>query len=530
MNDIEEIYLPSRNQHQTVSKVSKHDWVPVTHNGLSTRFKVLISICAVIGIVVFLVALIVPTLANNKSTSSTSTTNSVMNTTTQTTSISITSTLTTTISISTTLASTASTSTSGSTSASTSTIITTFTSLTTLTSTTAASTSITTSAWTSTTLTSMSTASTSSITSFITSTLSAAISTISTTTTSTSTPTTTISTLSTTTFTTSTISTLSTTTFTTSTPTSLTSSTTTTTSTSTTTTTTTTTTSTSTTTTSTTSTSASTTTSTTSTSTSTTSTETSTTSTSTTSTTSTSTTTTTASCAPGFSATQSAKCVDILSNLYNCGSIGYVCSSDYTICSAGICKTTPTIQLSGATPIPAWVGVTTDDDIQQVSLPVNVTLYNYSTSSVTVSSNGLLCLGSCTDAYANQKLPTTSVGGPTAFIFWYDLAIYSGTTTQMVYYATSGTAPNRITGFEFYTTSSTYPSNYYHFQILFYENLPNIVKYVYFEISDGGSLATIGVQQSSSGPNITYSVNQAFAVAYNTTLLFDTNAGTYTRI
>ncbi|CAF4031394.1 unnamed protein product [Adineta steineri] len=511
MNDIEEIYLPSSNQHQTVLKVSKHDWVPATHNGLSTRFKVLISICAVVGIVVFLVALIVPTLANNKSISSTSTTYTIMNTTTQTTSISITSTLTTTTSISTTLVSTASTSTSGSTSA----IITTFTSLATLTSTTAASTSIATSAWTSTTLTSMSTVSTSSITTFITSTLSAAISTISTTTFTTSTPTTSISSS------TSTISTLSTTPSTTSTPTSLTSSTTTTT----------TTTSTSTTTTSTTSTSMSTTTTSTSTSsTISTSTTTTTISTSTaTSTASTSTTTTTASCAPGFSATQSAKCVDILSNLYNCGSIGYVCSSNYTICSAGICKTAPTIQLSEATPIPAWVGVTTDDDIQQVSLPVNVTLYNYSTNSVTVSSNGLLCLGSCTDAYANQKLPTTSVGGPTAFVFWYDLAIYSG-TTQMVYYATSGTAPNRITGFEFYTTSSTYPSNYYHFQILFYENLPNIVEYVYFEISDGGSLATIGVQQSSSGPSITYSVNQAFAVAYNTTLLFDTNEGTYTRI
>ncbi|CAF4246589.1 unnamed protein product, partial [Adineta steineri] len=33
MNDIEEIYLPSSNQHQTVSKVSNHNWVPVTHNG-----------------------------------------------------------------------------------------------------------------------------------------------------------------------------------------------------------------------------------------------------------------------------------------------------------------------------------------------------------------------------------------------------------------------------------------------------------------------------------------------------------------
>ncbi|CAF4076911.1 unnamed protein product [Adineta steineri] len=238
---------------------------------------------------------------------------------------------------------------------------------------------------------------------------------------------------------------------------------------------------------------------------------------------------TTVSCPSGYSATQTAKCVDILSSLYNCGSVGFICSSKYRICSAGVCKTAPTTQLSGATVIPAWVGTSTDDDIQQVSLPVNVTLYNYSTSLVTVSTNGLLCLGYCTIAYANENLPTGLVGGPTAFVFWYDLAINDG-TGQMVSYSTSGTAPNRITGFEYYLSSTANPSSYYHFLILFYENLPNIVEYVYLEISDGGSSATIGVQQSSSGPSITYSVDQAFAVAYNTTLQFDTNAGTYIRL
>ncbi|CAF3715144.1 unnamed protein product [Adineta steineri] len=239
-----------------------------------------------------------------------------------------------------------------------------------------------------------------------------------------------------------------------------------------------------------------------------------------TSTTSTSRTTTTVSCAFGYVATPSAACVNIENDFNNCGSIGYVCSSSYTICSAGMCKTGLAIQLSGAIPISAWVGVTTDDAIQQVSLSVKVTLYNYTTSSVTVSSNGLLCLGSCTNAYSNQYLPTTGVGGPTAFGFWDDLEIYSG-IGQMVYYATSGTAPNRITTFEYYISYYASPSSYFHFQIIFYENLPNVVKYVYFEIFNG---------ESSSGPSITYSVNQAYAVAYNTTLIFDTNAGTYTRL
>ncbi len=37
-------------------------------------------------------------------------------------------------------------------------------------------------------------------------------------------------------------------------------------------------------------------------------------------------------------------------------------------------------------------------------------------------------------------------------------------------------------------------NQYYHFQIIFYENLSNIVKCFYFEMSDGGVSATIGIQ------------------------------------
>ncbi|CAF0863769.1 unnamed protein product [Adineta steineri] len=47
MNDIEEIYLPSHNQHETVSKPNQ-DWVSVTHNRLSKRFKIWIGVCTVL--------------------------------------------------------------------------------------------------------------------------------------------------------------------------------------------------------------------------------------------------------------------------------------------------------------------------------------------------------------------------------------------------------------------------------------------------------------------------------------------------
>jgi hypothetical protein len=90
-------------------------------------------------------------------------------------------------------------------------------------------------------------------------------------------------------------------------------------------------------------------------------------------------------------------------------------------------------------------------------------------------------------------LPTRSFSGPTALPFWDDLMIY-GNTSQSVYYSVAGTAPNRTTTFEFYESKYSAPTEFYHFQVIFYENMPGIVDYIYFEISDGGVSATIGTQ------------------------------------
>ena len=67
-------------------------------------------------------------------------------------------------------------------------------------------------------------------------------------------------------------------------------------------------------------------------------------------------------------------------------------------------------------------------------------------------------------------------------------------TSQTVYYGIGGQAPNRTAIFEFYESHIGAPSEYYHFQVIFYENAPGIVKYIYFETTDGGVSATVGVQ------------------------------------
>ncbi|CAF0788883.1 unnamed protein product [Adineta steineri] len=87
MSDVETMKLPLDNQYQTVLIPNDH-WVPVAHNRLSKRCRILLGVSAVFGITMLLLALLLHTLLiNGKSTSSTITTTTTI-TTTETTSTS----------------------------------------------------------------------------------------------------------------------------------------------------------------------------------------------------------------------------------------------------------------------------------------------------------------------------------------------------------------------------------------------------------------------------------------------------------
>lgn len=95
--------------------------------------------------------------------------------------------------------------------------------------------------------------------------------------------------------------------------------------------------------------------------------------------------------------------------------------------------------------------------------------------------------------HANGHLPTASFAGPTAFAYWDDLVI-GANTSQYVYAGIDGTAPNRVLMFEFDESHYSFSNYSYRFHVIFYENAPGIVKYVYLEATDRGGSATIGVQ------------------------------------
>ena len=79
-----------------------------------------------------------------------------------------------------------------------------------------------------------------------------------------------------------------------------------------------------------------------------------------------------------------------MTDVNNCGAVKNVCSSNYTSCSEGVCSTSPTIIISSGTPLwSASVNGSIDDSTFSVSLPFNITLYNTTTPTVTVSTNGV---------------------------------------------------------------------------------------------------------------------------------------------
>jgi len=74
----------------------------------------------------------------------------------------------------------------------------------------------------------------------------------------------------------------------------------------------------------------------------------------------------------------------------NCGTVGYVCASNYTSCSAGICSSAPGIQLANA--IGIWssaINGSVDDAYYGVTLPFSITLYTTTTNFVYVTTNGV---------------------------------------------------------------------------------------------------------------------------------------------
>ncbi|CAF0934760.1 unnamed protein product, partial [Adineta ricciae] len=170
------------------------------------------------------------------------------------------------------------------------------------------------------------------------------------------------------------------------------------------------------------------------------------------------------SCPTDSQPSASGTCVNTRVNFNNCGGIGVVCSGSDISCSNGICSTTiPPVVLQDPMIISSWGDTgTVDDQTTSITLPFYVEFYNYRTFTLTLSSNGVVCFGGCSMDYLNTNLPSSSFSNATIFAFWDDLYLAHGTTSQGIYYSTTGGVPNRQFTIEYYASRS---SQLYRFQV-----------------------------------------------------------------
>jgi len=97
----------------------------------------------------------------------------------------------------------------------------------------------------------------------------------------------------------------------------------------------------------------------------------------------------------------------------------------------------------------------------------------------------------------NGPIPDSSFPSVSSFIFWDDLAINKG-TNQGIFYELSGTPGARSIKVEYVMGKFGVPHEKYHFQWSYSQTQPGRVVYKYFEVSDSGRSATIGIQGRKS--------------------------------
>ncbi|CAF9936274.1 MAG: hypothetical protein ALECFALPRED_006750 [Alectoria fallacina] len=173
-----------------------------------------------------------------------------------------------------------------------------------------------------------------------------------------------------------------------------------------------------------------------------------------------------------------------------------------------------------------------DDAAYELTLPFQMRMFDHSSNIVWVSSNGILSLDNGTREYDNECLP--SIGNEdypndpvppySAFPYWDDTYIYAG-QPQGIYYTYGNGLQNNITTqadappatnvtFEYYLSHCCGNGDggnekYYHYTV-FYDSLsPGVFTYRYYQISENGTSATVGIQDFLADTAITYSCNQA---------------------
>ncbi|KAL6922947.1 hypothetical protein FSST1_000221 [Fusarium sambucinum] len=162
-----------------------------------------------------------------------------------------------------------------------------------------------------------------------------------------------------------------------------------------------------------------------------------------------------------------------------------------------------------------------DDDFASIVLPFGIGPSGATT--IYISSNGIVSLGSGADAYVNEDLPSNSIPNIAYLPYWDDLYLSRTHKNTIVYEVFDGKFGTEAT-IEWLVTKSG-SSSIFHFDISFLQNQPNAVRFRYYTTPSKGSSATVGIQDQDNGKVIKIEYNTANSIADGTAIIMDTESG-----
>ena len=104
-----------------------------------------------------------------------------------------------------------------------------------------------------------------------------------------------------------------------------------------------------------------------------------------------------------------------------------------------------------------------------------------------------MSIGSGSNAIPDAPLPASEFLTPTVLAFAKDLHVYRD-TEQMISYTIFGSAPSRSVKFDFLIAVHNNPSALNRFSVVFYEDVPDVVRVNYMHTYDQGRSVAPGVQ------------------------------------
>ncbi|KAH7267922.1 hypothetical protein B0J15DRAFT_357553, partial [Fusarium solani] len=162
-----------------------------------------------------------------------------------------------------------------------------------------------------------------------------------------------------------------------------------------------------------------------------------------------------------------------------------------------------------------------DDDSYSVSLPFAIGAFDVYDTTVFVSTNAMVTLGSGTRVWYSRPLPADTVPEVTVFAYWFDL-VYRGFPGHGVRYEIFNGPQGRQVTFEWRGLNYATQTLRFHIQLSFYEDFPGRLNASFITTANKGEGATIGAQNRRIPTFLQWSYNTPVSVPDGTYVLFET--------